>query len=397
MASIKINTLIDTFDGAVLDPAVWLGSATLVGGAAHVDDNTYIESPFDGETNPSATWLDISDSWVVIEASSWSVNAYLALQDRDSYFSAITNGFINMGLDGAGNLSGSIGDDAGGPVATNAVVFDSMAMRWWRLRETAGVAYCEYSADGMSWTTLTSFSSAGIALFNVGEGILQIGSSGAGHLVLEGVNTNIEPHVITFPLSIAPEGVYTDAERNLIDNEPPGLFPGDQNSYWGQVRKVLGAKLQDFNDTLAQWYLNLNPGTVNEADMHNWERQFGIPISSTDKTLEQRRAFVEQRFQKGSFTRTRRRLVVESFIVATFGVAPTFDSFGIPFDAGGIPFFSDITDLAGTYNIVEDIPNFTYDVRILDTIDIDEDGLRRELDRITPAGIEYTITMTPTP
>jgi hypothetical protein len=40
---------------------------------------------------------------------------------------------------------------------------------------------------------------------------------------------------------------------------------------------------------------------------------------------------------------------------------------------------------------------FYYEVRILNTITIDEQGLRRELDRITPAGITYDITYTPTP
>lgn len=193
------------------------------------------------------------------------------------------------------------------------------------------------------------------------------------------------------------EGTYTDIEHDLIENEPPGLFPGDQNSNWGQTRKVFADYLQVLADKMGQWYTNLDPRTVDINDIGEWEDMVGVPRFAADRTLEQRRAFVMARFQRGPFTRTRRRLLVESFIAATFGVPIIFSTDGVAFTAGGVPFFSGADSLVGTYRIVEDIPNFHYDVRILDTITVDEPGLTRELDRITPAGISFTIISTPAP
>lgn len=197
-------------------------------------------------------------------------------------------------------------------------------------------------------------------------------------------------------LILPSETTYGDIEHDLIENEPPGLFPMGQYSLWGQMRKLFADALQVLADQLTQWYLNLDPSTVDLDDIPEWEEMLGIPSDAT-KDLTHRRAFIMSRFQRGPFTRTRRRLIVESFIIATFGQAIEFDPTGVPFVTGGIPFYSGSDSLVGTYNIVEDIPNFAYDVRILNTITVDEPGLTRELRRITPAGITFTITFTATP
>jgi hypothetical protein len=198
-------------------------------------------------------------------------------------------------------------------------------------------------------------------------------------------------------IAIPAEGTYSDIERDWIDNEPPGLFPGDQNGYYGQVRKVFADYLQVLADMLTTWYSNLDPATVNLDDMPEWENELGIPLNAANRSLPQRQAFAMSRLQRGSFTRTRRRLLVEAFITATFGVPISFTAGGVPFDGTGIPFFAEDIGLAGTYNIVENIPAFSYDVRILNTFDIDQAGLQRELERITPAGITFTITPTAAP
>lgn len=197
-------------------------------------------------------------------------------------------------------------------------------------------------------------------------------------------------------LAIPDEGTYGEIERDLIDNEPPGLFPGDQNSYWGQVRKVFADYLQVLADKTEQWYANLDPSTVDENDIHNWENMLGVPTNpGTGATLQQRRTFIQFRLGKGPFTRTRRQLIVEMFIAATFGEALSLTSNGLSLTAGGLSFSSGSTDFTGTYVIVEDIPNFSYQVRILDTIAPDMLGLTRELERITPAGIDFEVVLVP--
>lgn len=196
-----------------------------------------------------------------------------------------------------------------------------------------------------------------------------------------------------FP-DIPVEGTYLDIELDLADNEPPGLLPTDQTSYWGQLRRVFADNLQVLADQMEQWYLNLDPRTVNADDMPEWEYLENIPTSPAGKTLDDRRAFVLSRNGRGAFTRTRRRVLVESFIAAVFGVPP------LALVVGGVPFTDDgftlggeftLADLQALYEIVEDIPGFAYTVNILDTVGEDTDGLTRELYRITPAGITFTI------
>lgn len=194
------------------------------------------------------------------------------------------------------------------------------------------------------------------------------------------------------PITIPPETQYSDTELNWIEAEPPGLFPSDQSGLWGQARKVFADYFQrEIVDKLAEIYDSLDPAVANEVGIARWEQMLGIPINPT-RPLESRRAFVQSRRERGPFTHTRRRKIIEAFITATFGVAPVFGTGGIPLTAGGIPLFSGVNSLADTYHVIEDIPGRSYDVRILDAITVDEDGLTRELDRITPQPIAFTLT-----
>lgn len=193
-------------------------------------------------------------------------------------------------------------------------------------------------------------------------------------------------------LVIPAEGTYSDIEHDFIENEPPGLFPGDQNSYYGQARKSFADQLQVLKDMMDQWYTNLDPRTVDLVDIRNWENELLIPVSAATKTLDQRRSFAISRLQRGPFTRTRRRLLVESFIFVTSGPPIIFVPAGVPFVGGGIPFGSEVTSVASSYRIYEDQRAFAYEVRVLNTVGEDSAGLLRELLRITPAGITVTLT-----
>lgn len=202
---------------------------------------------------------------------------------------------------------------------------------------------------------------------------------------------------MAWPPTLPAEVPLTDIERDLIDNEPPGVFPENQDSYWGQFRKVIADWMQANGvDLFTRWYNNLDPRIVDENDIDEWEHMTGTPAAPAGFTIEQRRPRVQLRLYRGPFTRAQRAKIVESFIIATFGPALSFGTEGITLGSG-VSLFSGATSLAGTYNIVEDVGNFSYDVRILDTIVVDEVGLRRELDRITPGHFSYTITYTATP
>lgn len=193
-------------------------------------------------------------------------------------------------------------------------------------------------------------------------------------------------------LTISPEGTYTDIERDFIENEPPGLLPGGQDSVWGQVRSTYAAYLQAIADTMTKWYGNLDPATVTTDDLPEWEYMLNLPQSNTALTDTARRNNVIARFGIGPFTHARREAIVQAFIAQTFGAAITFDPTGVPFVSAGTPFFSGVTNLYNTYYIIENIPGFSYEVRYLNTITLDSVGLLRELQRITPAGITLTLT-----
>lgn len=200
-----------------------------------------------------------------------------------------------------------------------------------------------------------------------------------------------------FQPTLPAEVPYSDAELAFIDESPPRLFPDNQNSNFGYlIRKIFSDHVQELINQLDTIY---NEKFVNTSLQYldEWEREVGLPVAPTSYNTAQRRNAILNRLRKGAFSRAARRAVVESFITATFGAAPAFDVSGIPLDSSGIALYSGTNSLTGTYNIVENVAAFSYDVRILNTIAVDQVALTRELTRITPAGISFTITMTATP
>lgn len=196
-------------------------------------------------------------------------------------------------------------------------------------------------------------------------------------------------------LVISAEGAYSDVEHDFIENEPPGLFPQDQRSIWGQVRATYAAYLQVLANLLTDWYGNLDPATVGNSDLPEWEYMLDLPSGNLLLTDGKRRAAIQARFQRGPFTRTRRKAVVESFISVTFGDPSLFTSAGLSLSPY-ITMYSGVTNVSSAYEIIEDIPNFAYTVYVLSSVGIDSVGLTRELGRITPAGISFTISQVST-
>lgn len=199
-------------------------------------------------------------------------------------------------------------------------------------------------------------------------------------------------------LPIPPEVPYSDYELDQIGLEPPGLFPEDQNSVFGQLRHVLSEHMQgNLVDKLAQWYLNLDPRTVHHDDLAEWEEQLGIPPIPTGYTTTLsdafRRGVILSRYPKGPFTRARRNAIIEQFISATFGQQTEITPDGLVLDAGGIPMYAGNPSLSTTYRVYEDVRNAAYQVWILSSITPDTATLLRELKFITPAPTSANVTI----
>lgn len=189
------------------------------------------------------------------------------------------------------------------------------------------------------------------------------------------------------------EGSFTDIELDMMTNEPPGLFPENQDSYWGTVRKVLADYLQaEIFDKLDQWYLNHDPRTVDADDIDEWEYMTGAP-HMTAKSLADRRATVTSRMAYGAFTRTARDNIVKSYVAfGSTGPPTAFTPAGVPLTPAGVTLYPSASGSL-SYTITENVEDFSYDVEITGPLGFLPDlaALARDLLRITPAGIRFTI------
>lgn len=199
-----------------------------------------------------------------------------------------------------------------------------------------------------------------------------------------------------FQPTLPPEEPFTDAELAFLDDSPPDLFPDNQNSNLGLIRRILSNFIQELIEQQATiWNEKFIQTASLFVDMH--EIEYGLPVAPTGRELGQRRQDVLARKTRGPFTRSRRASVVEKYIVATFGepVMLTFD--GVALVPGGIPLHSEVAPVTFTYRIVENITGFSYTVRLLSTVTPDIAGLTRELNRLTPSGITFSIIQVPDP
>lgn len=192
--------------------------------------------------------------------------------------------------------------------------------------------------------------------------------------------------------TLPPEGLYGEIERLFIEESPPGLWPENQNSNFGTIRRIITLPLQDASNEMTTIF---NERFIDTAvallTLH--ENQVNLPAGNALKSLAQRRADIKTRKKKGAFTRTRRDNIIRDFINATYGSSLQLSPEGLGLSAGGLALFSDASGPYQTlFRVYEDIRNFSYEVWIRDDVDPDLVGLLRELKRITPAGISFTIT-----
>jgi hypothetical protein len=202
------------------------------------------------------------------------------------------------------------------------------------------------------------------------------------------VKYTIKPNQPVLP----PEVPFTDAEHIFADESPPGLFPDNQNSNFGFViRKLFSDLTQDVVDWTNDLY---NERFVNTSTifLDQWEIEVGLPPNPTGISISQQRAAVLSRIRKGPFTRARRNEIIERYVQTTFGNPIQLIPDGVPIPGTGIPIYGEPGDVTSLYLVVENQTAFSYLIWIANTNTPDLNSLTRELKRITPAGISFTIT-----
>jgi hypothetical protein len=187
------------------------------------------------------------------------------------------------------------------------------------------------------------------------------------------------------------ESTYSDAELLFIQESPENLWPSNQDSNFGQIRKILTDELQTAVDQINSMF---NDAFIDTAGTRiaSWEVEYGLPIGAA-KALNQRRTDIKARIKKSPFTRTRRIEIVEDYIRVTQGGAPIqLVPEGVTIGSGLTLWGENVADITSLYTITESITGFSYAVSISGSVTPDIAGLTRELSRITPANISFTVT-----
>lgn len=190
------------------------------------------------------------------------------------------------------------------------------------------------------------------------------------------------------------EADYTDLEQGFISEQPKNLWPQNQNSNFGAIRKITTDLLQMAVTTLEELALEQHIATAS-GYLGRWEADLGLSVAPTGRTEAERRAVAKVRLAKGPFTRTRRREIVESYITATFGASLELTPTGLPLTSDGLALYSEPGVVTSLYSIVENVEDFSYVVSIQQDVDPDLISLQRELRSITPAHINFTIVEVP--
>jgi hypothetical protein len=199
--------------------------------------------------------------------------------------------------------------------------------------------------------------------------------------------------VAQYQPTLPAEVEFSDIENLFLDEQPKNLWPKNQNSNLGAIRKVVSDLLQDGLSTLDELALEHFVSTsLALGYLGRWEAEVGLPVAPGSVTEAVRRALVLGRLQKGAYTRARRNEIIENHIVATFGQPLELTPSGLLLGAGGLPLFSAAGVVSELYRIYEDTRNFYFEIRIDTDVDPNFDSLLREIGAITPAWLDFDIT-----
>lgn len=190
------------------------------------------------------------------------------------------------------------------------------------------------------------------------------------------------------------EEQFYPLEELFISESPPNLWPTNQDSNFGSVRRAFMGELQKAVDLLTALF-NERFVETSEGYLTRYERDLGLPINPP-LSVDLRRARILRRMRVGPFTRTWRRMLVEGALqeVVSLGDATRLTVEGVELTAGGTTLYNEpiLGDLSNYYEITENVTGFSYDVWVDSNVQIDQQALDRELRHFTPAGINFTIT-----
>lgn len=201
-----------------------------------------------------------------------------------------------------------------------------------------------------------------------------------------------------FQPTLPAEQPFTEAEIAFMEEEPPGFFPENQNSNFGFIiRRIWCNRVQELIDQLTTMFSERFVPTSTQF-LDEWEQDLGLPEAPSTLSVAQRRSVILSRMQTGAFTRAMRNGIIENYISAALGGTPIqFGTGGMAFESGGTAFGSEPGVVTALYAVVEDLPNWTYHVRIKNTVSPDTASLTRELARITPSPFTFDIVFVATP
>lgn len=159
-----------------------------------------------------------------------------------------------------------------------------------------------------------------------------------------------------FQPTLPAEVSFTDPERDFIDDSPEQLFPENQNSNLGLLRKTwtdfIAEIITDQNTIYNERFVD-----TSQQFLDQWELEVGLPANPTSASIPQRREVIGLRIVRGPFTRTRRRTTVERYIAATFGPPIELTAAGVVLSAGGVPLYAEQAPIGSAYVIWENQPN----------------------------------------
>lgn len=198
----------------------------------------------------------------------------------------------------------------------------------------------------------------------------------------------------TYP-DLPPEQPLSDLEQIFIHESPPNLWPENQDSILGTLRRALTRPGQQISDELEQMFVEMFAPTA-DVWLYKHETDLGIPRETASLTTEQRRGRLLLHQRRGAFTRTNREYIVEFFITASqsAGDPTAITPEGIILSAGGVTLYNEPVpgNISGLYDIVENVTGFSYAVNISPLVTPDLEALTRELRHFTPAGISFTLS-----
>jgi hypothetical protein len=194
-----ISTLVETFNDNSMDSAKW----TNWGGAQSVETNRR----FEATTTTTATYYgwnstqtyDLTGSSVfiqLIDAGNQALTSFecyplqMYLDANNKYEIIVFQNTVRFRRLVAG-VTTTIGSD---------LSYDSAVHKWFRIRESSGTIYGDYSTDGITWTNIGSHSPAAFAItalyLYIFTGCWAVEGS-TGTIILDNLNVPVQVDQVT--------------------------------------------------------------------------------------------------------------------------------------------------------------------------------------------------------